>query len=322
MKAKVLALAPALLACAAFAQFNDGKTYKPTTTTDPVTVITGTSLTATIPAYNASPTDITNLQNLYGSDLLTPGSNKADYCAGSPVPTNAYLKQECSAMNFARGNKNTRMHFYIDPVTDPALVNGNNASKFPATYTGGTPNVSGAYTACTTSLSSTPAVKNKERCEIGNEVTEGSCYVPLTVTVEWAVYNNQSNANLDLGYCPAGQFRGDKSPYPAQNSYYTVNKTCSSLLLGTGDATITYKSQCWGDQTLVGYDWSKCSVPYTPSSLIATQTVAACHSAPPTIDNCFDTNGQFTTKTTVPLISESRDYSSCGTFYQYQTTIK
>ena len=58
MKTKLLAIFPAVFACAAFAQFSDGKTYKPTTPTAPVNLITGTNLSATIPAFGAAPSDV------------------------------------------------------------------------------------------------------------------------------------------------------------------------------------------------------------------------------------------------------------------------
>jgi hypothetical protein len=322
---KAIPFLPVLLAFVTFgtyAQFSAGRTYRPTTNTDPVTVITGTDLNTNVPAYNASPTDISNLRSLYGTNLNTPGNNKADACVSNPTPTNAYLREECNSINYIRGNNNTRAHVVVDPVTDPVIVNGSNATRFPSSHLAGTPNTSGGYTACTTQTTATSAINNAERCEIGNEVTEGSCEVPLIVTVDWALYNNQPNADLSQGYCPVGLLRGDQRTTPAQTSFQTLNTGCAAAGLGTGSASTTYKMQCSGSEITVGYDRSFCSIPFSPPTQVAVQTVEACFNQPPTIDNCFNSARQFVTKTTVPLITERKDFAACDSFYQHQAIIR
>lgn len=318
---KKITLAGIVLAnCSAtFAQFNAAQPFV-ATTPDPLTVISGANLND-VPAYSVSGPTSSNLQSLYGSNILTPGQAKSTNCATLPTPTHSYLNEECNTINFINNNKATRMNVPISNTTDPTVVNANSITSNPSAHTVGTPNLSGAYTACSTSSTSTPASSMTERCQVGNEVTQSTCSVPLVVTVQWALFNNQPNADTAYGYCPAGNVRGDQSTAPIINSYVTNIVTCASYGLGTGMATVEFLNDCFGNKTLVGYNSSGCQIKASPVSVVPSYAWNACLNAPRTNTNCFGSNLKFTTVTTVPLVTDTKDNSACAGHISNTATI-
>ncbi len=293
------------------AAFNDGKSQK---SKNPAIkgAITGSD-PATLPGYNGSGTS--SLKGLYGSDIKTGGATKAVNCETFVPGADEYANQECGTINFVRKNPSVRPPYTIDRKTDPVVINGTVISGAPDSYVGGASMVSGGDSgSCVVSKTSTPAVIDSERCNVGKEVREGYCSHVLKVTYYWASWAGQPTADTTYGYCSGTDIRGDAITLPASNVYsddaavcadhgfgpatnvysddaavcadhgfgpatnvYSDNAdACSAHGFGTGTGRVYWNTDCDGNKTKVWFDASTCSIPNPPGDVKPAQVVNAC----------------------------------------------
>lgn len=298
--------------------FNDAKNYKGSN--DSIKNNINQSTMDKVPGQDASTTN--DLKGLYGSDLLGKGDNKVSDCAAYKPTTDAYKNQECDTVNFIRKNPSERPTYTIDKKNDPIVSKGTTIANSPYAHTSGASGLTGSYTACYDKTTRLPAQYESERCQVGHEITEGYCPVVLRVTYQWELFTNQKGADTRYGRCNGLDVRGDRLQLAQTNTYETEGVQCSDFNLGAGSGSVTYAVDCYGKRTLVGYDASSCEIKPSPPSVVASQNIQSCTNAPRVIENCFTPDGIFTTKTTVPVFTDTLDDSACTELHQNGAVIK
>jgi hypothetical protein len=295
--------------------FNDGKAYS--SANGGLKAGINDAAITNVPGQDASTTN--QLKGMYGTNLAVPGADKANTCANYAPGPDAYKNQECETINFVVGNPAKKPVYTIDKTGDPLISKGTTISNTPQNYTGSTNGLSGTYSACKDKTTNLPAQYNTESCQIGRTVTESYCPTTLVVTYTWQTYSGQAGADLKYGHCNGSDVRGDQLSIPLTNSYYTTATPCGSPEVDPGSATLIWYTDCSGNTSLWGYNGSACKTPSVSDP--PHYPIQACANAPRTIDNCFTPSGQFTTKATVPVFSDSVDTSQCADLYSSSATI-
>lgn len=312
-------LSPSALAQTMAEAFADGKAHKSKNAEIKNGINSGA--VANVPAQDAAITS--DLNSMYGSNLISHGNDKVAACATYVPGSDAYKNQECETVNYMVGNPITRPQYVIDKVNDPLVVKSNNIRNTPGVHTAGTSGLAGNYSACVDQTTNQPEKYDTERCQVGRPVVEAQCAVKLNVTYTWQSFANQPGANLQYGKCNAGDVRGDQLAIPLQNAYHTVQLQCSSRGWGQGVYTRILYKDCTGTEVEHGYNATGCSAP--PQVLVndpTHQPIASCTNAPRNNENCFTPDGAFTNKVLAPVFVDNWDHSACADLDAHSAVIQ
>jgi len=283
--------------------FIDGQAAAQSATSSASTNITNGTIATTVNSfdpsyYNYSGTAPEAGYFMGGSgDTITPGAGKVTACQTGPVNQNAFLQQNCDAINYMVQNPTTRPQFTINP-DDPMILNSRqitaNAGTLAAQSLGfADPSAVGSFTACQTTTTSTSPTYTTEVCneylssmtnmcivgrdvvvdaqsnfqcnETANAYETSTCDKTLSVTVT----QPQPIAATPNYSCPAGQtFSGTTCVQPTIAA--SVNYSCSagSTLSGStcqpAPSTATANYSCGAGQTLSG---TSCVTPAVNATL-------------------------------------------------------
>lgn len=297
--------------------FNDGKAYK--SQNAGVAAAVNNSSLQYVPGQD--PNGVNQLQSLYGQNTAQAGADKVTVCATYVPGSDAYKNQDCGTINYLVRNKTGEPTYTIDKKYDPLVVQGNTIRNAPQGYTQGASGLSGNYTGCVDKLTHTPIVTDTERCEIGHEVTLGSCPVIRVVTYTWEFYVGQAGADMRYAKCNDPDIRGDLlTGYPQVGPLYTTTQeNCSPT--DTAKKTIIWRNNC--DKSVIqhGYDGTLC----TPSQGFSDpphEATQLCVFYPPH-DNefCFKADGTYSTLSIVPVFVDTLDDSACVELNTYRAKI-
>lgn len=247
-------------------------------------------------------------------DTLSRGSGKITTCQTGPVNPDAFLQQNCEAINLMTGNTTRRPQFTINP-SDPLITNSrqiqNNASTLAAQSLGFVdPAAVGAFTGCRNVTTTTPPTFTTEVCNDAMTASDQSCNVGRAIDVtayanyecrqtssayETQTCNRTLNAVVTpTPYCDVnGSFIGVGWYDPAQLGYYSpawlfdISFGCASKSLAKVTVSIYAGSQCHS---------GGCNSNYYPMTLVFAPGINA---GPVTSNLAFVYSGQWHTSVTV-----------------------
>src|SRR3989338_3581196 len=121
-------------------------------------------------------------------DTITPGAGKVTACQTGPVNQNAFLQQNCDAINYMVQNPTTRPQFTVNP-DDPMILNSRqitaNADTLAAQSLGfADPSAVGSFTACQSATTSTSPTYTTEVCNEYLSSMTNMCIVGRDVVVD------------------------------------------------------------------------------------------------------------------------------------------
>ena len=245
--------------------FIDGQAAAQSATSSASTNITNGTIATTVNSfdpsyYNYSGTAPEAGYFMGGSgDTITPGAGKVTACQTGPVNPNAFLQQNCEAINYMVQNPTTRPQFTINP-DDPMILNSKqitaNAGTLAAQSLGfADPSAVGSFTACQTTTTSTSPTYTAEVCNEYLSSTTSMCIVGRDVVVD-AQSNFQCNEtanayetstcnktlNVTMNSLPSCSVSGS---YTARLGIYDISFSCDpSNTFAVMTLSITPSAQC------------------------------------------------------------------------------
>ena len=154
--------------------FIDGQAAAQSAASSTSTNITNGTVAATVNSFNPSYYNYSGTAPEAGyfmnggGDTITPGAGKVTACQTGPVNPNAFLQQNCDAINYMARNPTIRPQFTISPG-DPNVAISRSIEANPATLAANSlgyasPSAIGAFTGCTTQTITTPPTYTTEVC--------------------------------------------------------------------------------------------------------------------------------------------------------------
>ena len=214
-----------------------------------------------------------------GGDTITPGAGKVTACQTGPVNPNAFLQQNCDAINYMARNPAIRPQFTLTPG-DPNVARSRSIEANPATLAANSlgyasPSAIGAFTGCTTQTITTPPTYTTEVCNEYLNATSHLCTVGRTIVVD-ADSNYQcsqtaksyetlscrrgSTVTIGFGQCTPGAWLGRVAYVDCArcvDPYMAMNVFCGSD--GRSYEVEPYRSYDGVnrfDYNTVGYPWN------------------------------------------------------------------
>jgi len=186
--------------------FIDGKAAGQSATSSASANITNGTIATTVNSFNPSYYNYSSTAPEAGyfmggsGDTITPGAGKVTACQTGPVNPNAFLQQNCEAINYMVQNPTTRPQFTINPG-DPNVARSRiieaNPGTLAATSLGyASPSAIGAFAGCTTQTITTPPTYTTEICNEYLNATSQMCVVGRTIVVD-ADANYQCNQTVN-----------------------------------------------------------------------------------------------------------------------------
>ncbi len=207
--------------------FEDAKTFAGSKNAGIFSGINEQAIADKLDYYGMPPAEASLFQDGQGQ-LTQPGLDKVSNCAGYVPTGNAMFDQECEAVNFIVGNRQTRQHVPLAP-NDPVLQNTRNArDNAPAVFQSSTGISSNTEGQCVTQTSTTPAIYAEKSCAIIKEVAPHECLAPRDIIINQqqdpstgAIVHILVSSDYDLGAC--GQWHNNPN-------YQYVGKECVSTV--------------------------------------------------------------------------------------------
>lgn len=204
--------------------FIDGQAVAQSTAPSASTNITNGTIAATVNSFNPSYYSYSGSAPEAGyfmggsGDTITPGAGKVTACQTGPVNPNAFLQQNCEAINYMARNPTTRPQLTITPG-DPNVARSRSIEANPGTLAASSlgyasPSAIGAFTGCTSRSVTTPPTYTTEVCNEYLNAISQMCIVGRTMVVD-------ANANY--------QCSQTASAYQIQ----TCNKTLNAVVTPT-----------------------------------------------------------------------------------------
>ncbi len=182
--------------------FIDGQATAQSATPNASTNITNGTIATTVNSFNPSYYNYSSSAPEEGyfmggnGDTTTPGAGKVTACQTGPVNPNAFLQQNCEAINYMSKNPTTRPQFTITPgdpnVTRSRIIEANPGTLAASSLGYANPSAIGAFTGCTSRTVTTPPTYTTEACNEYLNATSQMCIVGRTIVVD-AKANYQCN---------------------------------------------------------------------------------------------------------------------------------
>lgn len=174
--------------------FIDGQATAQSATPSASTNITNGTIATTVNSFNPSYYNFSSSAPEAGyfmggnGDTTTPGAGKVTACQTGPVNPNAFLQQNCEAINYMARNPTTRPQFTLTPG-DPNVARTRSIEANPATLAANSlgyasPSAIGAFAGCTTQTITTPPTYTTEVCNEYLNATSHMCTVGRTIVVD------------------------------------------------------------------------------------------------------------------------------------------
>lgn len=182
--------------------FIDGQATAQSATSSASTNITNGTIATTVNSFNPSYYNYSSTAPEAGyfmsggGDTITPGAGKVTACQTGPVNPNAFLQQNCEAINYMARNPTTRPQFTITPgdpnVTRSRIIEANPGTLAATSLGYANPSAIGAFTGCTSRTVTTPPTSTTEVCNEYLNATSQMCIVGRSIVVD-AKANYQCN---------------------------------------------------------------------------------------------------------------------------------
>ena len=174
--------------------FIDGQATAKSANPSASTNITNGTIATTVNSFNSSYYNYSSTAPEAGyfmggsGDTITPGAGKVTVCQTGPVNPNAFLQQNCEAINYMARNPTTRPQFTLTPG-DPNVTRSRNIEANPGTLAAtslgyASPSAIGAFTGCTTQTITKPPNYTSEVCNEYLTTTNHMCIVGRTIVVD------------------------------------------------------------------------------------------------------------------------------------------
>ena len=174
--------------------FIDGQAVAQSAAPSASTNITNGTIAATVNSFNPSYYSYSGTAPEAGyfmsggGDTITPGAGKVTACQTGPVNPNAFLQQNCEAINYMVRNPTIRPQFTITPG-DPNVARSRIIEANPATLAANSlgyasPSAIGAFTGCTSRTVTTPPTYTTEVCNEYLNAVSHMCIVGRTIVVD------------------------------------------------------------------------------------------------------------------------------------------
>lgn len=174
--------------------FIDGQVTAQSAIPSASTNITNGTIATTVNSFNPSYYNYSNTAPEAGyfmggsGDTITQGVGKVTACQTGPVNPNAFLQQNCEAINYMARNPTTRPQFTLpsgDPnVTRSRIIEANPGTLAATSLGYASPSAIGAFTGCTTQTITKPPIYTAEVCNEYLTTTSHMCIVGRTIVVD------------------------------------------------------------------------------------------------------------------------------------------
>ena len=193
-------------------------------------------------------------------DTSAAGVGKVTSCQTGPVNPDAFLQQNCDAINLMAKNPSVRPQFTINP-SDPGIVASKAISANPSTLAANSlgfasPSAMVSFTGCTTTTKTTAPTFTTEVCNDVMNTTSPVCTVGRTITVD-AKTNYQCDRTTNM--YQTQMCNKTINPVVTPTQYCVVAGTAN----GIGSYSSTVAVRTWSVPLHKFYTvWSVVDVPY------------------------------------------------------------